>query len=218
MPDTFPSSGPGLVHPVKLSPQQRRRQRLKLIALFLVCASPVLASYLAYYVFPPEGRTHYGALVEPQRPVPALALAAADGAPADASLSPAGLQSLRGRWVLLQVDSGACDTECVEKLYMMRQLRTMTGKERSRIERAWLVTSDERIDERLLEPYEGTWMTRADRAELLAWLPLPEGAELEDFLFLVDPLGNLMMRFERQGDPKRIHKDLTRLLKASRVG
>ena len=66
--------------PLPQTPAQRRRQRLKLLAILLVCAAPVIASYLAYYVMPPLGRTNFGDLIEPQRPIPDLRLSGADGA------------------------------------------------------------------------------------------------------------------------------------------
>jgi hypothetical protein len=185
--------------------------RRKLMLLLAVFAAPVVASYLFYFAFPPAGRVNYGDLIDPQRPVPTLELATLGGErfPVD---------SLKGQWVLLHVDHGACDTACVEKLFTVRQLRTMTGKDRTRIERAWLITDDAAVDPRLLAAYDGTLMLRGGRDDFARWLPVPDGARVEDFLYLVDPLGNLMMRFPRDGDPGKVHKDIARLLKASRVG
>jgi hypothetical protein len=188
-----------------------RHARLKLIAVLLVCASPVIASYLAYYVLPPLGRTNYGTLVEPQRPVPELKLAGTDGAPAR-------FAAHLGQWVLLQVDSGACDRACVDKLYALRQQRTMTGKHRDRIDRVWLVTDGTAPSPALMQDYEGTFALRADPSELAALLPVEPGRRMQDYLYVVDPLGNLMMRFPADGDPAKIRKDIGRLLKASRVG
>jgi cytochrome oxidase Cu insertion factor (SCO1/SenC/PrrC family) len=192
-------------------PASNRRQRLKLLALFALFASPVVASYLAYYVFPPAGRTNYGDLIQPQRPAPALALSRPDGA-ADR------FDRLLGQWVLVSVDAGACDAACAAKLYAMRQQRTMTGKERERLDRVWLVTDAAAPAPAQLREYEGTIVLRADVAQLAAWLPVAPGRRMEDYLYLVDPLGNLMMRFPADGDPQRIRKDLSRLLKASRIG
>jgi hypothetical protein len=199
------SSAPGPAGPAP-------RGRVKLLLVLLVCAAPVIASYLAYYVFPPLGRTNFGTLVEPQRAAPALKLArAADGAPY-------AFPSLLGQWVLLQVDGGACAPPCADKLHAMRQQRTMTGKDRDRIDRVWLVTDGTRPADALEREYEGTIVLRADPAELAAWLPVEPGRRVEDYLYLVDPLGNLMMRFPADGEPARIKRDLARLLKASRVG
>ena len=187
------------------------RSRLKLFGILLVCAAPVIASYLAYYVLPPGGRTNFGDLIEPQRPVPELALIARDGTPYRFS-------SLRGQWVLLQADGGACDAGCVEKLFALRQQRTMTGKERDRIDRVWLVTDATPPAADIHREYEGTIVLRADPAELAALLPVEPGKRIEDYLYVVDPVGNLMMRFPADGEPAKIRKDLNRLLRASRVG
>jgi hypothetical protein len=194
-----------------LPPARRRLQRLKLLAVLLVCASPVIASYLAYYVFPPTGRTNYGELIQPQRPVPELRLSQPSGE--SAHWTP-----LLGQWVLLQVDGGACPGPCADKLYALRQQRTMTGKHRDRLERVWLIADDATPGPQTLEGYEGTVILRADAQQLTTWLEVAPGRALSDYLFVIDPQGNLMMRFLADGDPKRIHKDISRLLRASRIG
>jgi hypothetical protein len=193
------------------SPAVRLRQRLKLLAVLLVCAAPVIASYMMYYVLPPSGRTNFGELVMPQRPVPALKLATPEGVGYR-------FETLLGQWVLLQVDSGACGKPCTDKLHALRQQRTMTGKNRERLDRVWFVTDAIRPAAELGREYEGTIVLRADPAELARLLPVEPGRRVEDYLYVVDPLGNLMMRFPADGDPAKIRKDLSRLLKASRVG
>jgi hypothetical protein len=202
---------PAALPPPAPTPAQRRTQRLKLLAILLVCAAPVIASYLAYYVMPPLGRTNFGDLIEPQRPLPDLRLSGADGAAFR-------VESLRGRWVLLQFDSGQCDPACVDKLYALRQQRTMTGKDRDRIERVWLIGDAVVPADTLASDYAGTVVLRADPAELAPVFPVEAGRRLQDYLYVIDPLGNLMMRFPATGEPSRIRKDLGRLLKASRVG
>lgn len=188
-----------------------RHQRLKLLAVLLVCASPVILSYLFYYVLPPSGRTNFGTLILPQRPVPELRLIDAEG-------KSYRFASHLGQWVVLQVDAGACGKACTDKLYALRQQRTMTGKERERIDRVWLVTDAVKPSAELMRDYEGTFVLRADPAELAALMPLEPGRRIEDYLWVVDPLGFLMMRFPADGEPSKIRKDISRLLKASRVG
>lgn len=189
-------------------------QRLRPMYLVLiVCTLPVVASYLAYYFFQPAGRTNYGALIEPQVPVPALTLKRLDGTPFD-------FASLRGDWVMVTVDRAECAEPCRAKLWNMRQIRTATGKERDRIERVFLITDDAATTTLLLREYDGTHFVRASQAELAAFLALPAdgSATLEDCVWLVDPLGHLMLRWPKAADPSRMKKDLDRLLKASRIG
>jgi hypothetical protein len=189
------------------------RRNRPLLAVLAICVAPVLASYLAYYVFPPSGRTNYGELVQPQRPAPALALRNLDGTPFD-------LQALRGSWIMVVADRGACAAACESKLWNMRQVRTATGKERERVSRLFLVLDDEAPQTRLLREFEGTRVVHARPQEVAAFLVLPEGAavKLEDHVWLIDPLGNLMLRWPPAADPGRMKKDIDRLLRASRIG
>lgn len=186
-----------------------RRNRV-LYLLVAVTLAPILASYFAYYVMPPAGRTNYGTLVEPQRPVPPIPATGLDGAAFD-------LRSLKDKWVLVMADSGACDEYCESKLFHMRQQRTMTGKERDKIERVWLITDREPLPNMLLLEYEGTYFVRVDERDARPLLALPDTAiaSPRDHIWLIDPYGNLMLRWPRNPDPKGTKSDIARLLKAS---
>jgi len=197
-------------------PQRWREHWRRLRPLYLaalLCVVPVVASYLAYYAFPPGGRTNYGELIEPQRPLPELALRGLDGEPFD-------LRSLRGTWVMLTVDRGECPDTCRTKLWNMRQVRTATGKDRDRVERVLLFVDDEPTTTMVLREFEGTHFVRATARQLEPFLALPAGehGNLEDCVWLIDPLGHLMLRWPKAADPSRMKKDLDRLLRASRIG
>ena len=186
--------------------------RWKLFAIILVCASPLIGSYLTYYVIKPQGRTNYGELLDPRNyPVPTLNTTMLDG-------KPAGIESYRGKWVMLQADTGDCAEPCRTKLFQQRQLRLTQGKEMSRIERVWLVTDDKPIDTTLLKEFDGTRVLRADPARLKQWLPVESGAALTDHVYMIDPRGNLMMRFPKNPDPNKMKKDISKLLRASSIG
>ena len=119
--------------------------RWKLFAIILVCASPLIASYLAYYVIKPQGRTNYGELIDPRNyPMPQMNTTALDG-------KPASLGNYKGKWIMLQADSGDCAEPCRTKLFQQRQLRLTQGKEMSRIERIWLVTDRQACRHRAAE-------------------------------------------------------------------
>ncbi len=187
-----------------------RRYRT-LYLLIAVCVAPVVASYLFYYVWPPAGRTNYGVLIDPQRPVPALELRELDGTPFPAS-------KLRGQWAMLMADTADCAQACQHKLWLMRQVRTATGKERERIDRVFFVLDDAPLATLLLREYEGTLFLRARREQLQDFLPLTPGLALDGPLWLVDPLGHLMLRWPPAAEPRGIKRDLDKLLKASRIG
>lgn len=185
--------------------------RKKLTSLWLMVAltaAPVAASYLLYYFWSPGHTVNYGDLIEP-RLLPDPALALADGAPFR-------LSQLKGKWALVSIGSGNCDSRCNEKLLFMRQLRLTQGKNADRVERVWLISDDALPRAETVSQYQGTWLVRARAPELLKLFPA-KGA-VSDHIYLVDPLGNLMMRFPRDPDPKLMIKDLARLLKASQIG
>lgn len=190
---------------------QKPRGRAKLMLVLAVCAAPVIASYFFYYVVKPESRTNYGTLIEPQRPLPPLPLRELDGKPVDAA-------SLKGKWLMLTVDQAVCPKSCEDKLYQMRQVRLTTGRERERVERVWLVTDDTPLTTTLIRQVDGTRLLRVDPRLLAEWLPAETGGTISDHIYLVDPLGNLMMRFPKDADPNGTKKDLSKLLRASRVG
>ncbi len=194
----------------KLSHWRRYRALYLLLA---VCVAPVIASYTAYYLLPPSGRTNYGELIEPQRPLPALALRRLDGTAVPAA-------SLRGSWLMVQADGGECGPSCEKKLWQMRQVRLTAGKDADRVQRVWLITDDTPLSTSVIREFDGTLFLRASADEAASFLPLPAepAAKLADHIWLIDPLGNLMMRWPKEADPNRMKKDLTKLLKASGIG
>lgn len=188
------------------------RGRTMFFLVLAICAAPMIFSYLTYYVIKPEGRTNYGELIDPRKyPIPELGITELDG-------KTASLEQLKGKWILLQVDAADCQKACAQKLYYMRQLRLTQGKEMERIQRVWLITDDAPLDIALMKEYDGTQLLRVDPQKLAAWLPVEEGTKASDHLYMIDPLGNLMMRFPKDPDANKIKKDITRLLKASSIG
>ena len=193
------------------------RGRLRMLAVLLVCAAPVIASYFTYYVVRPEGRRSHGELVEPQRPLPAITATALDGKPVE-------LPSLKGQWLLVSVAGGACDATCEQHLYLQRQLRESLGKEKERLDWVWLVTDRQPVREALLPALSQATVLRVDAALLAQWLAPAAGHGLADHLYLVDPMGNWMMRFPATaGGSKGVDtaaaaktkRDVERVLRAS---
>lgn len=190
----------------------KKSSNWKLFLVLAVCAAPVVASYLTYYVIKPEGRTNYGDLIDPRaHPMPVLGATTLDGKSAE-------LSDCKGRWVMLQIADGDCNHDCRTKLYEMRQLRLAQGKDKDRIERVWLITDQITPDSNLMSEYDGTRLLRVDEKVVKSWLPAEQSAVPSDHIYLIDPLGNLMMRFPKNGDPNKMKKDISKLLKASRIG
>ena len=188
-----------------------RMGRLKMLAVLLVCAAPVVASYLTYYVFRPEGRRNFGELVQPQRALPKMAAQTLEG-------NDINLQDLKGQWLLVSVASGACAEPCARHLYLQRQLREGLGKEKERLDWVWLVNDASPVGEALRPALKDATTLRVPARVLTDWLAPEAGHALEDHLYLVDPFGNWMMRFpanlDAQAAPK-VKRDLDRLLRAA---
>ncbi|MGJ9420420.1 SCO family protein [Massilia sp. CMS3.1] len=194
------------------SNKARWHGRLKLMVLLLVCAAPIIASYVTYYIIKPEGRTNYGAFIDQRaHPMPTMTSTTLDGQPET-------LEKYAGKWIMVKVGGGACAEACLKQLFAMRQLRTMQGKNMERIERVWLITDKEPLDTMVIRQHDDVHMLRVPREQLSRWLPVEIGTKLDDHIFLIDPRSNLMMRFPKDPDPRRVHKDLSKLLKASAIG
>jgi len=199
--------------PPDLADTQRRTLsgRIKMLLVLLVCASPVVASYFTYFVIRPEGRTNYGTLITPSRSLPTVELRTLAGQPVPAA-------SLKGQWLLVTVGPSSCDAGCEQRLLQQRQLREMLGRESDRLDKVWLITDTSELKPALRNDIETgvpVKALRADGAVLSAWLAPEPGRALEDHLYLVDPMGEWMMRFPAAADPVRVKRDLNRLMRAS---
>ena len=194
--------------------QAQNTGRWKLLAVVAVCAFPIIASYFTYYIIKPTGRNNYGALIDPRlHPIPEAQLHVTQ---LDGEAAP--LAQFKGKWVMLQTGPSDCQAACKKLLFEMQQLRLMQGKERERIERVWLVTDAQPLDTQVMREFDGTSMLRVNGDALKAWLPVEPGGQAADHLYLIDPLGNLMMRFPKDADPSKVKKDIAKLLKASAIG
>ena len=189
-----------------------RSGRRKMLLVLAVCAAPVVASYLTYFVIRPEGRTNYSELIQPQRPIPAdLPLATLQGGAVQA-------ESLKGQWLLVVVSAAACDATCEKQLWVQRQLRETLGREKERVDKVWLIddagTPKPRVLEGVTTNTDATVLRVPARA-LAAWLQPAAGQVLEDHLYIVDPLGNWMMRVPPNPEPAKLKRDVEKLLRAS---
>ncbi len=191
--------------------RRTRSGRLKMLLVLGVCAAPVLASYFTYFVVRPETRNNYGTLITPTRSMPDLPLHRLDGGAVSVA-------SLKGQWLLISVGPAECAEACEKRLFMQRQLREMLGRERDRVDKLWLVTDAAEVPAALraaLGDDPALSVLRVPRAALAAWLAPAAGARLDDHLYLVDPMGEWMMRFPVNAEPARVKGDVDRLLRAA---
>lgn len=189
----------------------RKSSRLVPTLLVLLFFGPVAVAILLYNFggdqWRPGGSVAHGTLLSQPRTLPTGLMVVGDGAVAD----------FGGKWSLLYVGRGDCNDACKESLYRTRQVRRALGKEMSRVQRFFISTSGAPNSGLLAADHPGMLvMTEglAARDTVLATL----GEFAEGDVFIVDPIGNVVLRFPAGTAMKDMHADLRLLLKASQIG
>ena len=184
------------------------RGRRTLLLIAAIGLAPIVASYAAYYWFTPSKRVNYGELLA-TAPAPVVAGADAEGRAFS-------LADLRGKWVLLIASRAGCADECARALYATRQARTIQGREQDRVVRLLLQPpAAPALASELAAAHPGLVVARVAARELLQ---LPLGASAVTAILLLDPRGNLVLRYGADPDIRGLANDLQRVLKASQIG
>jgi hypothetical protein len=187
------------------------RTVVALAALFLL---PLALAFYGYYAggWRPAGRVNHGRLITPPRPLPALALPhAAPGA------GTASAETFRGAWTLVYAGAGACDQDCRRALLVMRQTRLALNNDMTRVKRVLLATGSCCAAELGARPEPGLVVLDATGPAAAALAVFPANLRAHS-LFVVDPLGNLMMSYDARDDPHGLLEDLRKLLRLSHIG
>jgi hypothetical protein len=198
--------------PQPLQQATTRSGRWKMFGVLAVCAAPVIASYFTYYAIRPEGRTNYSALISPPKMVPDRLQGT------DPLGAPKPLAGLRGQWLVVVASGAACDAGCEKLLWLQRQTRLTLGREKDRVDNVFVVTDSGQMAKTLdlaLAADPALTVLRVPEPALRTWLEPATGHKMGDHLYIIDPMGNWMMRSPAQPDPGRVKKDLEKLLRAS---
>lgn len=182
-------------------------------ALLIVFALPILAAWFLYFnpEYLPAGRSNRGELIEPLVTLPTdRALSTPEG-------TPFAMDALSGRWTLVFLTQFPCTAACENKLGEIRQIRLALGESRLSVERLLLLTGPSTPSSRLAGDLAGTRVALLSPEATRLLLPQlgPDKAPL-DRIYILDPLGRLMMRYAPEAPPKDVLKDMERLLKASK--
>jgi len=201
--------------PLALVDERERRTwagRLQMALILLVCAAPVVASYwIFYFARPSGGEAAYGTLIQPTVSLP-------DARGEDLHGQAVPMRSLKGQWLIVVVGASACDASCEQRLLLQRQLREMLGRDRDRVDKVWLIIDSGALKPKLQQALaEAPPVTalRVPAAVMQGWLKPAADHALEDHLYLVDPMGEWMMRMPAAPEPAKVKRDLERLLRAS---
>jgi cytochrome oxidase Cu insertion factor (SCO1/SenC/PrrC family) len=182
---------------------QRRRSRLTLVALFLVAVLPLVASYLLFFAVRDEGpwgTTNHGELLDPLLPSTGLIAAGREGR-ADAPLA--------GSWWLLLVAQDGCDEACVAASERLKALHVLLNKDADRVRRGYHQISAEQ---------DGAGWDRVSTADPMIERVVGELAALAQGIYVIDPLGNVVLHYDYAAAGKPVLEDLKKLLKVSQIG
>ena len=196
-----PPTPPPTGTPPGVSASQVHRGRSALVGLAALFFLPLAGAFWLYYAggWRPAGSTNNGELIMPARPLPAA-------------------ETLRGKWTLVYVGDGACAADCRQALWTMRQTRLLLAEDMDRVQRVFLAETG-CCDRPFLErEHAGLRTVTPDDPAAKAWLGEFPRTPGRQFLYIVDPLGNLMMRFDVAQNPKGLKSDLEKLLKLSHIG
>jgi cytochrome oxidase Cu insertion factor (SCO1/SenC/PrrC family) len=195
------------------------RGRRRLVLLALLFAAPLAAATALYLGgWRPQGAAHHGELVVPPRPIAGGRFTTPDGGDFV-------FDALHGKWTLVYFAAGGCDPACERSLYTMRQVQAAQGKEATRLQRVLVVAAGGGPEALgvILRDYPGM-IVLAGPAAALARLADEFGLDAQGpsggagGIYLLDPLGNLMMHYPAPADASGLRKDLARLLRLSRIG
>ncbi|MEE9343103.1 MAG: hypothetical protein V3V12_05695 [Gammaproteobacteria bacterium] len=202
-------------------PPSRTRSRLSLLLLLGIFAAPVILAWVLFFLMPslrPTNTTNHGDLVVPVRQMPTLSATVQNGEP----ISEAFFQK---KWSFVYLLSGVCNEACIERLFIMRQVRLTQGKNIKRLKRVlfWEPSGTSAAERKALaEKFPGLVIASPEAGQ---WPELEQHFSVDEQpmsqaqrLYLVDPMGNLMMSYDPAHDPKGMIKDLRRLLKYSGSG
>ena len=198
-------------------PRRGQRQLVLLAALFFV---PLAVAFWLYYgptSWRPVGGTNKGDLVDPAVPLPAVALAKPDG-------TRTGTDLLQGKWTIAYLGDGACNERCREALYLSRQSRIALNKDMDRVQRVFLATGDCCDSEFLTAEHPDLAVAvlgnDADSQALLAKIPALGGVPpvTAGRLYVIDPLGNLVLSYSAAAPDKALLTDVKKLLRLSHIG
>ena len=187
----------------------RRAGRRTLLALFALFFGPLVLAAAWYALAPqlaPPPQVH-GALIEPAQPLEPFSVPAADGGAFT-------LEDLRGRWHLVQFVGSDCEPACRQRLRDTRQVRNALGNDRLRLRRIAVAGALSARDD-VLAGHPDLRVLDGDAASFARQFPRPHDSAT---VFVVDPLGNLMLRFGADVPPEAMLDDLEKLLKLSRIG
>lgn len=192
---------------------RQRRGRLMLLSMLIFFVTPIIAVIAMYKLdWRPKGES-IGELVSPAR---LLSINKVFLTSDDATAPP---DLWKEKWNMVYVAT-SCEAKCKDKLHTMRQLHVSLYKEIPRMQRVLITTSND--VSALKQRYPDMLILNQPLDEITALSNQfdvnNEPSNSSDKIYLVDPLGHLMMSYAPATDPALIRKDIIRLMRYSWAG
>lgn len=195
---------------------ETKKSRLMVVSIFVISFLPILLAAVVYFTGwgVPQGRLNNGELIDPPLDIKQLALREIKRNEKAASLS-------KNTWWLMTFDNGACDSACQKKVWQIRQINVALGKNQERVQHGLIVTGElAKETETFFKDYPGLTISQTSADALNSWSKSFSGSQLlnEHYIVIADPLGNVMLYYTPEKDPRKILDDINKLLKYSTIG
>jgi hypothetical protein len=195
--------------------KQRSKGRWMLVFLLALFVLPILVVLAMYKLDYRPGGSSHGELIAPPRPLQFSSLQDLHG-------KPFGVEQWKTKWTIVYISAAGCAADCPKQVHLLRQIHVSLNKEIDRVQRVLLVPSvtDQAELAAIQQQYPDLVVLGGEQAAPLAeQFNLPgQTAGMSGRVYLVDPLGNLMMSYPSNFKPKGLREDMTRLLKYSWIG
>ncbi len=192
---------------------QQRKNRKTIILLFAMTGIPFLiAWYLSANTAWMSAGTNRGELMVPPITTVKSDLQAFD------EFTRQNIDEFKGRWVIFNViDSPDCEQECRLSIHKTKQIRLMMNKDLTRIRRGALLLVDADGEKAKTWWEDDSRLLRVKATPVLV-KKIKNTAITHGMLIIMDPLGNMMMRYQTDFDPYDVKADLMKLLRISQIG
>ncbi len=199
--------------------EKQRKSRIKLLLVFAIFFGPLLLAFVWLQMIkddPAIAASNNGQLILPATPLQPFVLTEIGADEFTES-------SFTDIWSMLTISSGPCEDACQKNLYHMRQVRLSVAQNMDRVQRIVVLSNESDLPQKIALQHEGLRIVSGSTQQIATLVSQIKNAEaklpvLANVIYLIDPHGNLMMRFPNDLDPKHILKDLKHLLKVSRIG
>ena len=172
-----------------------------------------LSTFWYYAGLGPKATINYGTMIDPPVDLGSLEL--------ELNYQPLNIDSMERKWMIIHFLDDRCNEDCLEAFYFSRQINIAIGREKDRVKRFYVASS--KTQEKVKKLFQSeTNLTAISAMNLDLLIQKMTEAGINPFIqpgfLLADPLGNIILSYQGDIDPKKILSDIKKLLRASKIG